>query len=92
MADSANDGKIREILSSYIEGRTRSIQSAGNVFVRPNTTSDLTQFDNMVNAHHQALAELLPAMNLPELEAFMELVTSRLAYIRMHKMPKGYRG
>ena len=92
MADNTNDGKIREILSSYIEGRTRSSKSAGNIFIWPNSTSDLTQFDNMVNAHHQALAELLPAMNLRELEAFMELVTSRLGYIRMHKMPKGYRG
>lgn len=77
---------IRNILSSYIETRTGILAQNAGVFFTPNSTRELTQFDTMVNTHHQALAEYLPTMNLAELEAFTELMNSRLAYIRMHKI------
>jgi hypothetical protein len=78
--------KMRNVLSSYIEARTAVITQNSSVFFVPNSTKELTQFDNMVNAHHAMLAEYLPAMNLTELEALSELINSRLAYIRMHKI------
>lgn len=81
-----NDDHIANIISSYIEARTAIINANSGVFFIPNSTKELTQFDNMVNAHHQQLAEYLPTMNLSELEAFTELLNSRLAYIRMHKL------
>lgn len=84
--------QIREILSSYIEARTGVLNANSGVFFTPNSTKELTTFDNMVNAHHQMLATLLPPMNLTELEAFAELMNSRLAFIRMHKMPGKYNG
>lgn len=76
--------EILEILSAYIETRNSYLKSAGSVFIRPNSTRELTQFDRMVNSHHQMVFNHLPAMNLTQLEAFSELVNSRLAFYRMH--------
>jgi hypothetical protein len=84
--------EIREILSSYIEARTAVLRANSGVFFTPNSTKEYTTFDNMVNAHHQMIADKLPPMNLTELEAFAELMNSRLAFIRMHKMPGKYQG
>jgi hypothetical protein len=78
---------LNTLLSSYIEARTTYLTQQAGVFFTPNSTKELTSFDRMVNSHHQMVANLLPPMNLAELEALAELINSRLAFIRMHKLP-----
>lgn len=76
---------ITEILSAYINARDNAKKHSPFYVAGDRGRMTMAQFSQMIDAHHQMLFAHLPAMNLAEMEAFAELVNSRLNWMRIKR-------
>lgn len=79
--DQPTEAAIIAVLNSYVSRMDQMRQGAsadGSIGL-----SKIVKMNELINQHATRLADLMPSLNLHELTALNELVSARLAMIRM---------